>query len=196
MMTNLETIVEDIETILSELVEAKGIGAGHLVVIGTSTSEVMGKHIGTAGAEEVAEKLYNGIEAVRRKHSFDLAFQCCEHLNRALVVDRSLLQRYPLIEVSAVPVAKAGGSMAAHVYRKLAQPCLVESIQADAGIDIGDTFIGMHLRAVAVPIRPSIKQIGAAHVTMAYSRPKLIGGPRAVYQLEDKENINDSNHCL
>lgn len=195
-MINLETVTQDIETILRELVEAKGIGSGHVVVIGASTSEVMGKHIGTAGAEEVARQLYIGIEAIRKKHGFDLAFQCCEHLNRALVVNRSLLQRYSPTEVSAVPTAKAGGSMASHAYRQLAQPCLIESIQADAGIDIGDTFIGMHLRPVAVPIRPSIKQIGAAHVTMASSRPKLIGGPRAIYALETKENINDSNHCL
>ncbi|WP_145614678.1 DUF436 family protein, partial [Bacillus licheniformis] len=55
---------------------------------------------------------------------------------------------------------------------------------ADAGIDIGDTFIGMHLKPVAVPVRVSQKQLGEAHVTLARTRPKLIGGVRAVYEAE------------
>lgn len=194
-MTDLKTMTQNIETILTELVVLKRIGSGSIIVFGTSTSEVMGKHIGTAGAEDVAQAIFEGIERVRKEHGFHIAFQCCEHLNRALVVDRSLLQQFPFIEVSAVPVAKAGGSMASYAYRQFTQPCLIESIQADAGIDIGDTFIGMHLRPVAVPVRPSVRSIGQAHVSMAYSRPKLIGGHRAVYASEVKQDIRDSNHC-
>jgi uncharacterized protein (TIGR01440 family) len=106
-------------------------------------------------------------------------------LNRALVVERQLLGRYPeLGEVSVIPVRKAGGSMAAYAFRHLQDACVVESIQAHAGIDIGDTLIGMHLRRVAVPVRPTVRTIGQAHVTMAVTRPKLIGGARAVYTAE------------
>ncbi len=195
VMTNLSKVSDDIEAVLRELVAGKGIGKGHIVVIGTSTSEVLGKHIGTAGAEEIASQLYQGIAIVQQEHGFDLAFQCCEHLNRALVVERALLERLSLTEVSAIPVARAGGSMAAHVYKQLKEPCLVESIQAHAGIDIGDTFIGMHLRPVAVPMRPTIRSIGHAHVTAAFTRPKLIGGTRAVYERNPEINTNDSVHC-
>lgn len=179
------SIAQHMETIVRELVEAQHIGPGHIVVIGTSTSEVAGKRIGTAGAEEVAAQLYEGLRAVQRTHRFDVAFQSCEHLNRALVIERAVLQRANLSEVSAIPVPHAGGSMASYAFRKLEAPCLVEHIQADAGIDIGDTLIGMHLRPVAVPFRASLSRIGEAHVTAAYTRPKLIGGARAVYELND-----------
>jgi uncharacterized protein (TIGR01440 family) len=193
-MNGLDHVAQGVETILSELVNTKHLGKGQIVVIGASTSEVMGKRIGTAGAEDVAREIYKGIEAVRQKYGFYTVFQCCEHLNRALVVERPLLERASLVEVSAVPVPKAGGSMAAYAFSRFADACLVENIQADAGIDIGDTFIGMHLRPVAIPLRPSIRQIGQAHVTMAHTRPKLIGGPRAVYAMPEVK-INDSNHC-
>ncbi|MNM65657.1 hypothetical protein D3C81_771130 [compost metagenome] len=119
-------------------------------------------------------------------------FQCCEHLNRALVLERELLERLRLTEVSAVPVPKAGGSMAAGAYRRLKEPCLAETIEAHAGIDIGETMIGMHLRRVAVPFRPSIRYVGEARVNAAWSRPKLIGGERAVYVLPQ---VQDSNLC-
>lgn len=190
-MTEDMNIKEQIEMIVSELVQERQIGAGHILVIGASTSEVVGKKIGTAGAEEVAQALHAGIETVRQQFGFHVAFQCCEHLNRALVVERSVQQQFALTEVSAVPVPHAGGSMAAYAYRSMQKPCLIEGVQADAGIDIGDTFIGMHLRSVAVPFRPSIRQIGQAHITVAYTRPKLIGGERAVYKID----ASDSNHC-
>lgn len=193
-MVDLHKIAQDTEIILRELVEMKSIKKGQIIVIGTSTSEVLGQQIGTAGVEEVASQLFKGIEAVKKDYGFDTAFQCCEHLNRALVVERALIQRVPLVEVYAVPVPKAGGSMAAYAYRHMDEPCLVEHIQADAGMDIGDTFIGMHLRPVAVPFRASIRNIGQAHVSLAYSRPKLIGGPRAVYSMETEKSI-DLNHC-
>ncbi|MDF2671241.1 MAG: hypothetical protein K0R67_3547 [Paenibacillus sp.] len=180
-------ITQQVEQILRELIQAGGIRAGQIVVIGTSTSEVLGRHIGTAGTEDVAEAIFRGVDNVRAEVGFQPAYQCCEHLNRALVIERELLHAQPVLEeVTVIPVRKAGGSMATYAYRHLAQACLVESIQAHAGIDIGDTFIGMHLRRVAVPVRPSIRTIGQAHVTMAYTRPKLIGGVRAVYTVEQE----------
>jgi uncharacterized protein (TIGR01440 family) len=177
-----ETMADEVETLLTELVHTGNIVAGQIIVIGTSTSEVMGSHIGTSGSTQAAEQIFQGIERVRQRVGFYAAFQCCEHLNRSLVVEKELYQRSPLLEqVSAIPVAKAGGSMAAYAYKHLQQPVLVEKIQAHAAIDIGGTLIGMHLRPVAVPLRPSIRRIGHAYVQMAYTRPKLIGGIRAVY---------------
>lgn len=175
----------DVETVLRELVGIGKVSRGQIVVIGTSTSEVLGRRIGTAGTEQVAERIFHAVEAVRQDVGFYAAYQCCEHLNRALVVERELLGRYPLLEeVSVVPVRRAGGSMAAYAYRHMKDACVVETISAHAGLDIGDTLIGMHLRRVAVPARPSIRSIGHAHVNMAFTRPKLIGGERAVYSSE------------
>jgi len=186
-MTELMDISNQVEKVVRETAEAGKLTAGQLLVIGTSTSEVIGRRIGTSGTLDIAEAIFNGIEAVRRKIGFWTAYQCCEHLNRALVVEREAMLKYRLEEVSAVPVPKAGGSMAAYAYRHLREPCLVETIQAHAGIDIGETLIGMHLRRVAVPFRPSIRYIGEARVTAAITRPKLIGGERAVYRLEADE---------
>ncbi|KAF9130697.1 hypothetical protein BGX30_013388 [Mortierella sp. GBA39] len=140
---------EQVSQILHELVEAAGLGPGKVLVVGTSTSEVAGKRIGTSGALGVAEELLQAIGEVRAKFGFDTVFQCCEHLNRALVMERSVLERLRLTEVAAVPVPKAGGSMAAAAYRSMKEPCLAEAIEAHAGIDIGETMIGMHLRRVA-----------------------------------------------
>ncbi|NIK79426.1 uncharacterized protein (TIGR01440 family) [Paenibacillus castaneae] len=176
-------IADQVETIVRELASAGRISKSQLVVFGVSTSEVLGRHIGTAGTIETAEQIFAGIEAVRKEINFYPVFQCCEHLNRALVMDRTAAEHYNLELVGAIPVPRAGGSMAAYAYRQLDDPCLVETVQAHAGIDIGDTFIGMHLKRVAVPVRPSIRMIGAAHITMAVTRPKLIGGARAVYEL-------------
>jgi uncharacterized protein (TIGR01440 family) len=176
-----DALAGQVGTVVRELVKAAGIRAGQVIVFGVSTSEVLGQRIGTSGTEDVAAALYRGIEQVRRETGFAPAFQCCEHLNRALVVERETAERYGWEEVSVVPVPKAGGSMAAYAYKQFRRPCVVEEILAHAGVDIGDTLIGMHLRRVAVPVRPSLKEIGNAHVTMAFSRPKLIGGARAVY---------------
>ncbi|WP_248931059.1 TIGR01440 family protein [Paenibacillus hamazuiensis] len=174
-----------VEQILRELVQAGGIRNGHIVVIGTSTSEVLGQRIGTSGTVDVARHIFAAVEKVRQDAGFYPAYQCCEHLNRALVVESALLERYPQLEpVSVVPVPKAGGSMASYAFRQWADARVVETIQAHAGIDIGETLIGMHLRRVAVPFRPSIRFVGQARVTAAFTRPKLIGGARAVYELE------------
>jgi uncharacterized protein (TIGR01440 family) len=184
----LSNVAESVESNLRELVKIGGLKPGQLLVIGTSTSEVLGHHIGTSGTLNAAEPIYQAAAQVATEYGLFLAFQCCEHLNRALVVEEEVLNRFPsLVQVAAIPVPKAGGSMAAYAYRHFANPVLVESIQAHAGIDIGDTLIGMHLRHVAVPLRPPIKLIGHAHVTMAYTRPKLIGGARAVYTAQAAE---------
>ncbi|RXT08683.1 TIGR01440 family protein [Ammoniphilus sp. CFH 90114] len=188
-MSNQPELERQVRTVIEELLAAYPMGSRQILVIGTSTSEVMGERIGTSGSEQAAETIFRVLKEYQSKFSFHLAFQCCEHLNRALVVEQETADLFRLDEVTVVPVPKAGGSMAAHAFQQLAHPAVVESIQAHAGIDIGDTFIGMHLRSVAVPLRPSIRQIGNAHVTMAYTRPKLIGGTRAVYP-EKPQNLS------
>ncbi|WP_166243501.1 TIGR01440 family protein [Paenibacillus turpanensis] len=168
----------------AELLEAGQVGRGKLLVIGASTSEVIGKRIGTSGTLEVAAAVYEGVLEAAAAAGCDVAFQCCEHLNRALVLDRAAAAVYGTAEVSAIPVPGAGGAMAAYAYANLPQPCLVEAVRAHAALDIGETLIGMHLLPVAVPFRPSVRYIGEARVTAAYTRPKLIGGTRAVYSPE------------
>lgn len=177
-------IYEETKQALSELLTYTTLTEEHILVLGVSTSEVQGAKIGTSGTEEVASSIFKAIEEERKKHGFHVAYQCCEHINRALVVKRSTAKQFHLEEVNVVPVAKAGGAMAAYVYKQFDQPVVVEHIKADAGLDIGDTFIGMHLKHVAVPVRGTIKEIGNAHLTMAITRPKLIGGIRASYIVE------------
>ncbi|MCE7792465.1 TIGR01440 family protein [Salipaludibacillus sp. CUR1] len=174
----------DLMKALDEFQEAAQLKAGQLFVIGASTSEVIGRHIGSAGSEEVAAELWHTIKQFQEKTGVNLAFQCCEHLNRAIVLERKVAEAERLDEVAAVPVAKAGGSMASFVYRQMEDPVTVEEVKAHAGIDIGDTFIGMHLKKVAVPVRTTVNQIGEAHLTLARTRPKLIGGARAVYTVQ------------
>ncbi|MFC7678611.1 TIGR01440 family protein [Paenibacillus sp. GCM10028914] len=183
---------EQTVTVVKELAEAASLGPGKVLVVGTSTSEIVGRRIGTGGALETANQVLDAIMEVQTAYGFYTAFQCCEHLNRALVVERELLEHLGLTEVAAVPVPHAGGSMASAAYRRFKDPCLAESILAHAGVDIGETMIGMHLRRVAVPFRPSIRYIGEARVTAAFTRPKLIGGERAKYRLEQE---NDSSAC-
>jgi uncharacterized protein (TIGR01440 family) len=177
--------------VLNEFQQQAQLGKQHLLVIGCSTSEVSGSQIGTSGTIEIAEALYSELQRFQSQTGISLAIQCCEHLNRALVVERETAEKRGFEIVSVVPVQKAGGSFATYVYGQMADPVVVEFIKADAGIDIGDTFIGMHLKHVAVPIRVSINTIGNAHVTMAKSRPKLIGGERAVYvKNSDNQSCN------
>lgn len=177
----IASIRRDAAAVTREVAEAANLGPRKLLVIGASTSEIAGQHIGTSGTLDIAEALVEGIREVQAELGFQLAFQCCEHLNRALVVERSTLERYNWTEVAAVPIPRAGGSMAAYVYQTMADPCLAETVEAHAGIDIGETLIGMHLRRIAVPYRPAIRYIGEARVNAARTRPKLIGGERAVY---------------
>ncbi|MGD6842268.1 TIGR01440 family protein [Bacillus infantis] len=177
---------EEIQTELREILDEFGgqvaINENSVLVVGCSTSEVIGKRIGTSGTDEAAAILFEELEKFAERTGARLAFQCCEHLNRALVVERQTAEQKNLEEVSVVPVRQAGGAMASYAYRKFKDPAVVEFIKADAGIDIGDTLIGMHLKHVAVPIRTKQKSIGSAHVTLASTRPKLIGGSRAVYE--------------
>lgn len=182
MDLDLAQVGSDLQTALRELMERKPLNERQILVVGTSTSEVLGVHIGKGGSTDVAETLFTAIQSVQSEYGFQVAFQCCEHLNRALVVERTTQDKWSLTEVSAVPAASAGGAMATYAYDHMEDPVLVEHLLADAGVDIGDTLIGMHLKPVAVPVRSSIKQIGSAHLTMALTRPKLIGGERAVYK--------------
>ena len=180
--TDREELAAVVDRALGELVAAAKLPPGSLVVIGASTSEVAGERIGSAGSLGVAAALWEGVRRAQARAGFRPVFQCCEHLNRALVAEREWLAGRPDWEpVSVIPVPHAGGSLAAYAFGHAADPVVIEAVRADAGIDIGSTLIGMHLKPVAVPVRPSVKRIGEAAVTMAYSRPKLIGGPRAVY---------------
>lgn len=180
-MLNLHDLQNDLTLLLRELEQQVKFTENQLVVIGCSTSEVIGKAIGTAGALDVAQALYKEFSKFAQRHSLYLVFQGCEHINRALTMEAVAAKLYNLEPVSVVPVRTAGGSMSAYAYTQMAEPVVVESVQAHAGIDIGQTLIGMHLKAVAVPIRTSVKQLGDAVITIATTRPKLIGGERAQY---------------
>ncbi|KLT16796.1 TIGR01440 family protein [Neobacillus vireti] len=182
---------KELEAILTEFKEQAAFKPGQLLVIGCSTSEVIGERIGTSGTIEVAEMIFRGLKKLQAELGIQLAFQCCEHLNRALVVERKTAEERRLAEVSVVPVRKAGGAMATYAFEQMDDAVVVEFVQADAGIDIGHTLIGMHLKHVAVPIRVKQKTIGQAYVTLAKVRPKLIGGARAVYE-RNKENSSCS----
>ncbi|WP_141430964.1 TIGR01440 family protein [Bacillus sp. 03113] len=182
MNDDMKALTYELKTILTEFQEQVQLNDQHLFVIGCSTSEVIGKKIGTNGTTSVAELIYNQFKEFQNQTGVSLAYQCCEHLNRALVVERKTAEAKGYEEVSVVPIQHAGGAMATFAYEHFENPVMVEFIKADAGIDIGDTFIGMHLKHVAVPVRTSLKTLGDAHVTLAKARPKLIGGPRAVYE--------------
>ena len=164
-----------------ELITLAKPKAGQIFIVGCSTSEVLGEKIGSAGSPETAQVLMNALIAVTQKHHLFLAQQCCEHLNRALVVEEEALDKYNLTQVTVHPVPHAGGSMASAAYETFKHPVVVEQIQAHLGLDIGQTLIGMHLKRVAVPVRLSVKKIGNAILTAARTRPPLIGGERAKY---------------
>ena len=155
-----------------------------LLVIGGSSSEMAGGTIGHQSTYELGEALAQAVLDLAAERGFSAAFQCCEHLNRALVVERETAEKYNYEIVCAVPQPKAGGSLATAAWRRMKDPVLVERIEADAGLDVGQTLIGMHLRRVAVPVRLSTARIGCAPVTAARTRPKLIGGERARYSAE------------
>ena len=173
-------IEKDAYLVASELVEKAN--EGEILVVGCSSSEVMGEKIGTASDIDAALLVYNGIKKATDEKGVYLAAQCCEHLNRALIVESGLAEAKNLEKVNVRPVKKAGGSFATRCYENFEKPSAVEFIKADYGIDIGDTFIGMHLAHVAVPVRTTVKKIGEAHVTAAKTRLKYIGGERAVYE--------------
>lgn len=182
----LQNWQSELNSILTEFSGKANLKKGKLFVIGCSTSEVAGSRIGTAGTEAIAEMIFTELKKFGENTGVSFAFQCCEHLNRALVVEREVAEAKGLEEVSVIPVNSAGGAMATYAFGHFTDPVVVEHLKADAGIDIGDTFIGMHLKHVAVPVRTEKKTVGSAHVTLAVTRPKLIGGKRAVYEHEQK----------
>lgn len=174
-------IREDAYRMANELIETAKPRKGALMVIGCSTSEVTGNKIGTASVPEVAEELYQGIAQAAAEHGIFVAAQCCEHLNRALILEREAAEARFYEEVNVKPQPKAGGSFATAAFKYMKEPVAVEHIKADLGMDIGDTLIGMHLKDVAVPVRLTTDKLGEAHVVCARTRLKFIGGERAHY---------------
>lgn len=176
----LNQIKEQAANAVSSLIEIAGLKKGNIFVIGCSSSEVLGEKIGTNSSLDVANALFDGIYPVLKEKGIYMAVQCCEHLNRAIVIEKEACEKFRLEPVNARPQAKAGGSFATVTYERL-NACLVETVSADAGIDIGLTMIGMHLKKVAVPVRLPVKKIGNAPIVCARTRPKFIGGERADY---------------
>lgn len=164
-----------------ELLAAARLEQGSLFVVGCSTSEVAGEKIGSASSPEIAEAVFAGVYMVAQENGVYLAAQCCEHLNRALILEKAAAEKFGYERVNVVPMPKAGGSFATMAWQYLREPVAVEHIQAAAGMDIGNTLIGMHLKEVAVPVRVSVRKIGEANVVCARTRAKYIGGERAVY---------------
>ena len=168
-----------------ELLAVAGLQKGDVFVVGCSSSEIVGGQIGHDSSLEAAQAVYEGIAPVLAERGVWLAAQCCEHLNRALILEREAARAYGWEEVCVVPRPHAGGSWATTCWKRFAHPVAVEEIRAHAGLDIGGTLIGMHLRRVAVPVRLSLDHIGQAALLCARTRPKLIGGERAKYTEED-----------
>ena len=174
-----ESIYVQTKAAIEELCEKSKLGVGNIVVVGCSTSEVVGAKIGTNSNPDVAGEIFNALYEVTKSKGLFLAVQCCEHLNRAIITEKRAV---PYAEpVNVVPQPKAGGSLATKAYAGFEEPVAVEEIKADAGLDIGFTLIGMHLKKVAVPLRLENNKIGEAMVLAARTRPKFIGGARAVY---------------
>lgn len=169
------------KTALSELLEQANLKPGNLLVIGCSSSEIMGEKIGKGSSLDAAKAVFEGVYPLLREKGIYLAVQCCEHLNRSLIVERELAEKKSYEIVNVVPQLHAGGSFAVTAFERFEDAVAVESVCADAGMDIGDTLIGMHLKRVAVPVRVSIKKIGQANLVCARTRPKYVGGPRAAY---------------
>lgn len=178
---NLDKIKAELTSVLNELLENASLEAGDILVIGCSSSEVAGVKIGTFSSEEIGKCIFETAYNLLKEREIYLACQCCEHLNRALIIEKKCAREYRLPMVNVVPQLKAGGSFATAAYNGMEYAVAVESIQAKAGIDIGDTLIGMHLAPVAVPLRTSQRTIGDAHVVCARTRLKYIGGERAMY---------------
>lgn len=177
-----EEITKQARTVVTELLEQANMKPDSLLVIGCSSSEMVGKRIGKGSSMDAAQAAFAGIYPVLKEQSIHLAVQCCEHLNRALIMEREVAEKRGYEIVNVMPQPHAGGSFAVTAWNAFSDPVAVETITAEAGIDIGGTLIGMHLRRIAVPVRTSEKQIGEAIVLCARTRPKYIGGPRAIYQ--------------
>ena len=182
---HIEEIRAAAETATRELLAAASLRRGDIFVVGCSSSEMVGQTIGHGSSLDAARAAFDGIYSVLTEAGIYLAAQCCEHLNRALILEREAAEKYGYEIVSVKPQPKAGGSFATTAWEHMTDPVAVESVKAHAGMDIGATLIGMHLRRVAVPVRLSVQHIGNATLVCARTRPAYIGGPRAQYQTEE-----------
>ena len=176
-----EEIEKSARLAVSELIEVSGIKAGDILVVGCSSSEIVGGKIGKNSSTEAADAVFGAIYPILKEKGIYLAAQCCEHLNRAVILEEECAKARGYEIVSVIPQPKAGGPFATAAYKNFVAPVAVEEIRAEAGIDIGGTLVGMHLKRVAVPVRLAVKKIGEANIICARTRPKFIGGCRAVY---------------
>ncbi len=176
-----DKIRQDAHNAMLQLLDTASLQSNDLLVVGCSSSEIGGQKIGSGSSLELAEAVFSGLYPILKERGIFLAAQCCEHLNRALILEKEAAAYYNYPLVNVVPQPKAGGSFATTAYHTFSTPVAVEKIQAQAGMDIGDTLIGMHLAPVAVPVRLDVKTIGEARVVCARVRPKFIGGERAMY---------------
>lgn len=180
----LKSLEIEWKEVLEEYFSQAKIKEGGLLVVGCSTSEVHGSRIGSDSRQDIGNVLFSILAKIAQVNKVNVAIQCCEHLNRALIIERDVASKFLYQEVNVKPSLHAGGAFAVAAFNQMTDPIAVERIQADGGIDIGDTLIGMHLKSVAVPLRLKISKIGEAHLTSARTRPKLIGGPRAEYLID------------
>lgn len=180
----LEKIKNEIKTALNALLKEAKLEEGDIVVIGCSTSEVLGKKVGTYSSVDVGRALFETVYPILCENKLYLAVQCCEHLNRSVIIEREAAKKYGLERVNVVPQLHAGGAFAMQAWENFKQPCAVEGVRASAGLDIGSVLIGMQLKPVAVPVRCEVDTVGLARLTMARTRPRFVGGERAAY--EDK----------
>ncbi len=179
--TDVSSVRQSAATVFRELLQATSLAAGDLVVLGCSSSEIIGGHIGKSSSAQIGTAVIEGMLPVAREAGLFLAVQGCEHINRSLVVEREYAERRDLEIVTVVPALNAGGATSVAAYEAASDPVIVEHVVARAGLDIGDTAIGMHVKYVQIPLRLPTKYIGEARVTALGSRPKLIGGERATY---------------
>lgn len=182
MKDEFAKLKSELDILTQDLYEVNFFKKGKTLVIGCSTSEVVGHQIGKGSSADAAQVIYNHFIDIVNAENMYLLFQGCEHINRALTTERKTMEDLNLEEVTVIPHKDAGGSLSEYAYQQFNDPVVVEHVTADLGIDIGQTLIGMHMKHVAIPVRTSVKKIGEAVVTIATTRPKLIGGPRAHYK--------------
>lgn len=192
MAINIAEIRTQVEAATAALIEISDPDPGSIFVLGASTSEIQGKNIGTAGSERLAKTVLEPVVRLVEDAGLFVAVQCCEHLNRSLVVPPAAVEHYRLRRVTVVPRPQAGGAVAARAMDRLNDCAVVEGVPGQLGMDIGDTFIGMHLVPVAVPVRLEFNSIGGAHLTLARTRPPLVGGRRAEYPDDPHEKARRS----
>ena len=176
-----DEIAEQAKTAVSELIKAANLKKDDIMVIGCSSSEIGGHKIGSFSNVEIANSVFNAIYPLLKENGIYLAAQCCEHLNRSIIIEKEAALKNRLEIVNVIPRPKAGGSFATAAHTNFENPTAVEEVKAQAGIDIGGTLIGMHLAKVAVPVRLSVSKIGEANIVCARTRPKFVGGGRAWY---------------